>query len=197
MNGQFATLTATNFSSANIASSNGQYTTLTATNLSSGNLQVSGAITPNANATVNLGSATAWWATVYGVASQAKYADLAENYSSDVVYEPGTVVVFGGTREITISTVNHDSSVAGIISTKPAYLMNAEADGLSVALTGRVPCRVLGPVCKGAVLVTSDIHGVAMAIDNAKFVPGCVIGKALEPINTNTIETIEVVVGKH
>ena len=131
-----------------------------------------------------------------GKATTAQYADLAERYTSDVDYPAGTVVVFGGNKEITISTQSHDTTVAGIISTNPAYLMNSEADGLPVALTGRVPCQVQGPVSKGQVLVTSETAGVAQAIDNSQYLPGCVIGKALEAINTNTIETIEVVVGR-
>ena len=156
---------------------------------------------PSADNTWNLGTASLRYATVYGVtfsgvSTTAKYADLAENYISDSEYAPGTVVVFGGNKEITISTQSHDTTVAGIISTNPAYLMNSEADGLPVALTGRVPCQVQGPVTKGQVLVTSTTAGVAEAIDNSKFLPGCVVGKALEAINTNTIETIEVVVGR-
>ena len=134
--------------------------------------------------------------TLYGTANKALYADLAEKYSSDLDYPPGTVVVFGGEKEITISTTSYDTTVAGVISTNPGYSMNTLAEGLEVALTGRVPCRVIGPVRKGQIVVTSDIPGVAQAIDNSKFVPGCVIGKALTTINTNTIETIEVVVGR-
>jgi hypothetical protein len=79
------------------------------------------------------------------------------------------------------------------------YLLSAtdgDSPGLPVALTGRVPCQVQGPVVKGRVLVTSNIAGVAQGIDNSKFLPGCIVGKALEAINTNTIETIEVVVGR-
>jgi len=152
---------------------------------------------PSANVTYNLGSTTAWWNMVYGKAMQAQYADLAENYTADCDYAPGTVVVFGGTAEITVTTVDHNPAVAGVISTDPAYLMNSVAGGLPVALQGRVPCRVQGPVEKGQVLVTSNVPGVAQAIDNSKFVPGCVIGKALNTINSNNIETIEVVVGKH
>ena len=133
---------------------------------------------------------------MYGVSVQAKYADLAEHYEPDQGYANGTVVVFGGEREITQSTQDHDTRVAGVISTNPAYLMNAANPGLPVALQGRVPCQVLGPVAKGDVLVTSNIPGVAQRIDNAKFLPGCVVGKALEAINTNTIQTIEVVVGR-
>lgn len=187
-------ITANSITLANTVST----TTLTVSGATTtGTIVASGAITPASNASVNIGGTNSWFATIYGKATQAQYADLAEHYSTDSDYKPGTVVVFGGSKEITISTVSHDSSVAGVISTDPAYLMNSMAEGLPVALTGRVPCLVKGPVSKGTVLVTSDEPGVAQAIDNAKFVPGCVIGKALESINTDSIETIEVVVGKH
>jgi hypothetical protein len=121
---------------------------------------------------------------------------LAENYTADADYLPGTVVVFGGDKEITVTTTSHDTRVAGVISTNPAYLMNGANAGLPVAFTGRVPCQVQGPVTKGQVLVTSTIAGVAQTIDNSQFLPGCILGKALESINTNNIETIEVVVGR-
>jgi hypothetical protein len=77
--------------------------------------------------------------------------------------------------------------------------MNGGLQGVNVValgLTGRVPCRVLGPVNKGTVLVTSTIPGVAQAIDNSQFRPGCVLGKSLESINTDSIDTIEIVVGR-
>lgn len=161
-----------------------------------GGITTSGNIVPSANLTYNLGSTTAWWNNVYGVSVQAKYADLAEHYESDQAYEAGTVVVFGGIQEITVTTQDHDTRVAGVVSTNPAYLMNAANPGIPVALQGRVPCRVQGPVAKGDVLVTSTTAGVAQRIDNNRFLPGCVVGKALKSINTNTIETIEVVVGR-
>jgi hypothetical protein len=149
---------------------------------------------------VNLGTSGAWFGTFYGVSTQAKYADLAENYVSDAPYEPGTVVVFGGEQEVTVSRQDHSSAVAGVISTNPAYLMNSTLQGdtvVAVAFTGRVPCRVQGPVKKGDVLVTGKTPGVAQLIDNDRFVPGCVLGKALGSINTNDIQTIEIIVGKH
>ena len=166
------------------------------------NITVPNIIHSGTNGAGNIGEVGATFATVYattfsGVSTTAKYADLAENYTSDTTYCPGTVVIFGGSAEITISTVEYDTAVAGIISTNPAHLMNNDCIGMPVALQGRVPCRVQGPVRKGTVLVTSNIPGVAQAIDNSKFVPGCVIGKALTEINITTIETIEVVVGKH
>ena len=164
-------------------------------------LTVSGTIAASTNNTINIGASGQTFATVYattfsGVSTTAKYADLAENYTADATYEPGTVVVFGGLAEITTTSQDHDCRVAGVISTNPAYLMNSKLDGLPVAFTGRVPCLVQGPVQKGQVLVTSKVPGVAQAIDNSKFIPGCVLGKALETINTNNIETIEVVVGR-
>lgn len=131
-----------------------------------------------------------------GVASSAKYADLAEIYVPDRHYEVATVVVFGGTKEITVTDQSHDTRVAGVISTNPAYLMNSECRGLPVAFTGRVPCCVQGPISKGQLLVTSTTPGVAQALNNQQFVPGCVIGKSLETITTNEIATIEVVVGR-
>lgn len=199
--GQASTLTATNFSTGNaqitggsITGGTGQFSTLTATNLSSGNLQVSGAITPNANAVVDLGSTTAWFNNIYGVSTQARYADLAEIYTADKEYEPGTVVVFGTDTEVTISTVLADNRVAGVVSTHPAYLMNSEATGIAVALTGRVPCHVVGKIKRGDMLVTSAIPGVATSTSNPQI--GTVIGKALENYDNNEVGVIEVVVGR-
>lgn len=164
-----------------------------------GGITTSGHILPSANLTYNLGSTTAWWNTLYGVSTQAKYADLAENYQADAQYVPGTVLVFGGAREVTTTDRDHDTAVAGIVSTNPAHLMNGMLVGdnvVALGLTGRLPCRVQGPVAKGDVLVTSTTPGAAQKIDNSRFLPGCVVGKALESINTNNIETIEVVVGR-
>jgi hypothetical protein len=157
-------------------------------------------ILPSANATYSLGSTSLRYANIWGLASSAQYADLAEKYLADESYSPGTVVIFGGKHEITVTTQSHDSRVAGVISTEPAYLMNDnESQGnlwLPVALTGRVPCRVQGPVKKGDVLVASATAGVAEKIDKTLYEPGCVIGKSLENHMENTIKTIEVVVGR-
>lgn len=131
-----------------------------------------------------------------GVASSAKYADLAEVYVADLDYEPGTVVVFGGEQEITTTTFSHDTRVAGVISTNPAYLMNSETVGLPVALTGRVPCKVKGFVKKGDILVTSSVPGVAQKMSDDWYKPGCIIGKAIGENKTSGIATIEVVVGR-
>ena len=167
--------------------------------VSTGNITVGNIVNANGNGVGNIGSATTYFNTVFAKATSAQYADLAENYEADADYAPGTVVVFGGDKEITISNKNHDTAVAGIISTNPSYLMNAGQTGewvLPVALTGRVPCRVQGPVNKGTVLVTGDIPGTAIAIDTSKFEPGCVVGKSLEIINSTDVVTIEVAVGR-
>lgn len=162
-----------------------------------GNIALSGHILPYAgNVSYNIGSTTQWWNVIYGKSTQAQYADLAENYIADAEYAPGTVLVFGGEYEVTITNNSHDTRVAGVVSTNPAYLMNAGSGNVAVAMTGRVPCLVQGPINKGTVLVTSSIPGVAQAIHMPEYVPGCVIGKALEQIDSTIIKTIEVVVGR-
>ena len=164
-----------------------------------GNVFTAGWIVPTANTTQNLGTTSSWWGTLYGVSTQAKYADLAENYTADTVYAPGTVLIFGGSEEVTTTVVDHDTRVAGIVSTNPAHLMNGGLQGetvIALGLTGRLPCQVQGPVSTGDVLVTSTTPGVARRIDNSKFLPGCVVGKALESIPVDEIKIIEVVVGR-
>lgn len=143
-------------------------------------LTVAGNVVPSANVTYNLGSTTAWWSTVYGRAVQAQYADLAEHYTADAVYEPGTVVVFGGDEEITTTTSFADARVAGAISTDPAYLMNAAQPGLPVALRGRIPLKVMGPVKKGDGLVTSSVEGYAVSIGHNTTYGQAVFAKSIE-----------------
>jgi len=131
----------------------------------------------------------------HGTATAARYADLAERYTSDEQYEPGTVLVFGGTKEVTESTTANDRRVAGVVSTQPAHIMNDELEGgIALALTGRVPCKVIGTIKKGDLMVTSHIPGVAMANDDPKM--GTVIGKALEDYDSPEVGVIEVVVGR-
>ena len=97
-----------------------------------------------------------------GTATSAKYADLAENYLADAVYEVGTVIAVGGTAEVTAANTTNEHSVLGVVSDKPAYLMNSElVDGTTVALKGRVPVRVIGKVKKGDRLAPSMESGLA------------------------------------
>ena len=149
------------------------------------------------NGVGNIGASGQGFNTVFAKSTSAQYADLAEVYRSDRNYIPGTVVVFGGTSEVTVSLTSHDTTVAGVVSTNPAYLMNDREDGVAVALQGRVPCRVLGPVVKGDRVVTSDVRGVAERLDMTKYQPGCIIGKALGSVPDGEIATIEVVVGRN
>ena len=130
--------------------------------------------------------------TITATCTNAQYADLAEKYSADADIAPGTVVSFGGESEVTTSSVDGDRKIAGVISTNPAYLMNHEAEGVEVALTGRVPCRVTGKIEKGDMLVSAG-NGMARAEEDPKL--GSVIGKALES-NESGDAVIEVVVGK-
>ena len=164
--------------------------------LAGGTHKFQGNIVPFTSNTYTLGTNTAWWTITYSKAVQAQYADLAEIYTSDQSYTPGTVVVFGGEAEVTQSYSPNDPRIAGVISTEPAYLMNSKENGVAVALQGRVPCRVLGPISKGDRVVSSHIAGVAQALDLAQYQPGCIIGKALQAIDSTDISVIEVVVGR-
>jgi len=173
-------------------------------NVTGGNLITAGLVSLSSitktgtNGVGNIGAAGATFNTVFAKATSAQYADLAEMYVSDADYTPGTVVDFGGSHEITISSVSHSTAVAGIVSTNPSYLMNSSQPGehvLPVALTGRVPCRVQGPVRKGDVLVASSTPGVAQRI-GMNWQPGCVLGKSMEAIDSAEIKIIEVAVGR-
>ena len=164
--------------------------------LAGGTHKFQGNIVPFTSNTYTLGTNTLWWSLTYSKAVQAQYADLAENYTSDSNYAPGTVLVFDGEAEVTQSATSHDPRIAGIVSTNPAYLMNGAEPGVPVALQGRVPCRVLGPVSKGDRVVASHIAGVAQALDPQQYQPGCIIGKALQAIDSTDILIIEVVVGR-
>ena len=175
--------------------SNVQVATYFASGTATGNIIV-GNILPTANNVSNIGSASSRFRIIHAQATQAQYADLAENYTSDQQYPAGTVVVFGGEEEVTISTVSHDPAVAGVVSTNPAYHMNTDTEGVAVALTGRVPTKVKGPITKGDRVVTSDIQGTGERLDMTKYQPGCIIGKALEDIPDDSVQLIEVVVGR-
>ena len=132
---------------------------------------------------------------VTAVASSARYADLAEIYASDDDYAPGTVVKLGGSAEITQTTSIEDLNVFGVISSDPAYLMNSEAEGLPVALTGRVPVKVVGTVLKGERLICSHLPGVAMALGFKEYDPRKIIGRSLEQKTTDDLGVVEAVIG--
>jgi hypothetical protein len=167
----------------------------TSLTVSTGNVSCGNIVNTNANGVGNIGSTGTRFNQVFALASSAQYADLAEKYTADAEYAPGTVVVFGGTAEVTVDAVDSDRRVAGVVSTNPAYIMN---DGLAapfvaaVALTGRVPCLVTGTVRKGDLMVSAG-NGAARAEENPAV--GTVIGKALAD-HDGAEGVIEVVVGR-
>jgi len=158
----------------NIASSNVVTVAAGGANIT-GNLTVVGNITAN-----NINSSN---------------SDLAEMYAADQLYAPGTVLSFGGSAEVTRTLLDADPAVAGIVSTHPAYCMNLTINSnypVALALMGRVPCLVQGPVSAGALMVSAG-DGRARAESSPAM--GTVIGKAVESF-AGTIGIIEVVVGR-
>ena len=123
------------------------------------------------------GTVTGDWTLTAGSTWEATYADLAEKYTVDAPYEPGTVMKFGGEAELTQSDTHNDTRVAGVISTAPAFTMNGGIEGSYLALAGRVPVKVVGDIQPGDMLVASATTGHAEA--NNKPDVGTVIGKAI------------------
>lgn len=153
-----------------------------------------GNVVPAASMLYNLGSSTAYYNTFYGVATQSQYADLAENYQADRDYASGTVVMFGGEHEVTEASPE-TTAVAGVISLNPAHLMNSQLSGTNVvpvALQGRTPCNVIGPIRKGDLLISAG-GGFAQACTAPSI--GQVIGKALQEFAGDQGQ-IEIVVGR-
>jgi hypothetical protein len=171
--------------SGTVFSMDGQYT---------GDFTVSGDITAQG------GDVTA--TRFNGTATYALYADLAERYAADAPYEEGTVVMFGGEAEVTSAQGYGSTKIAGVVSTKPAFAMN-EAAGNSethpyIALQGRVPCKVMGTVSKGDMLVASEVSGIATAWTDSTTDPRMTayVGIAIEDKTTDAVGYIEVKVGK-
>jgi hypothetical protein len=160
-----------------------------------GNVTLGNIINSNGNAVGNIGSSSNYFNTVFAKATSAQYADLAEKYTADAAYAPGTILVFGGSAEVTVNAEDADRKVAGVVSTNPSYTMNSGLEGehvATVALTGRVPTLVVGPVRKGDLMVAA---GLGRARAEADPRVGSVIGKALEDFD-GAEGTIEVVVGR-
>jgi hypothetical protein len=160
------------------------------------------AIEPGIDNTYMLGSSSKKWNTIYattfsGTATQAQYADLAENYVADADYEVGTVLIFGGEEEVTQNTMHRDTRIAGVVSENPAYLMNSHLIhkfATPVALQGRVKVKVAGLIHKGDMLVASSVPGHASKGIDPKV--GSVIGKALQEHTEPGHGVIEMVVGR-
>ena len=144
----------------------------------------------------NPGTIQGYWSLGGTSRLQATYADLAEYYEGDQEYEPGTVLIFGGDKEVTTTVEMNDTRSAGIVTTNPAYVMNQEQTGIKVcvALAGRVPCKVVGRVRKGDLLTTSATAGYAVKATNPTL--GSIIGKALENKDYGEAGVIQVAVGR-
>jgi hypothetical protein len=160
-----------------------------------GSVTAGSIVNANANGVGNIGSSSVYFNTVFAKATSAQYADLAEKYTADAEYTSGTVLSFGGTQEVTVTLTDADHRVAGVVSTDPAYVMNAGLASehvATVALTGRVPCLVTGTVRKGDSMVSAG-NGAARAEANPAV--STVIGKALEDFDGES-GMIEIVVGR-
>jgi hypothetical protein len=127
--------------------------------------------------------------TIYGVASTAQYADLAEKYLADVTYETGTVIVVGGEKEVTQSAFG-DKAI-GVVSAAPAYCMNDElVGGTKIALKGRVPVKIVGAITKGKSITAGD-NGTAVQCEHHFY---GAFGVALESSDDEDLKLIECVI---
>jgi len=149
------------------------------------------------NAVGNIGSSSSYFNTVYAQATTALYADVAERFASDEIYEPGTVVELGGSAEITRVQLDASDKVFGVISTRPAFTMNGGAGDNDthppVAMTGRVPVKVTGVVNKGDRLISAG-DGLARSAQPGEATSFNVIGRALTSKNTAEAGTVEAIV---
>ena len=183
-------------------------TTLTGAVTASSTLAVTGITTvsnkilPNVTGTIDIGASGTKFGNVHanylvGTSVTAQYADLAERFEADNVYSPGTVVELGGAKEITRAVQELSESVFGVISTAAAYLMNSNAGSNTthpaVAVSGRVPVRVIGAVKKGDRLVSAG-NGLARAADRTEITAFNVIGRALADKTTQDEGTVEAIV---
>lgn len=126
----------------------------------------------------------------------SSFADIAEYYSADKQYIPGTVLEFNGDKEVTLAS-NESIKLAGVVSHDPAYVLNGMIDAefpVLIALTGRVKVKVKGWVSKGDMLISAG-QGYAKASILAPKL-GSVIGKAIENKNDNSEGFVEIMVGR-
>ena len=149
------------------------------------------------NAVGNIGSSSNYFNQVFAQATTALYADVAERFEADEVMDPGTVVELGGAKEITRSRTDLSENVFGVISTRPAFTMNGGAGQNDthppVAMTGRVPVKVIGKITKGDRLVSAG-NGIARAALPGEPTPFNVIGRSLVDKPTAELGTVEAIV---
>ena len=145
---------------------------------------------------INTGTITGNWSLTAGSRLNATYADLAEYYSADKVYIPGTVLEFGGDNEVTVAGIE-SHKIAGVVSSDPAYVMNGNIDAehpTMIALIGRVPVRATGLVHKGDMMISAGNGLAKAAITTPKI--GTVIGKAITNKVNDGEGVVEVMVGR-
>jgi len=160
-------------------------------------------VLPGANASINMGSTTLKWNTIYavefnGTATQAEYADVAERYESDEILEAGTVVEIGGSAEVTKAVSELSDNVFGVVSNKPAHLMNARSGKDNdyyppIAMTGRVQVKVIGEVKKGDRLVSAG-EGIARSAKPGEATAFNVVGRSLTAKLDTGLGTVEAIV---
>ena len=176
---------------------NGGVPTVAMTAFGNGVVGVSSIAKTGANAVGNIGSATNFFNRVFATATTALYADVAERFAADEVMEPGTVVELGGAAEITVVSEELSDRVFGVISTAPAFTMNGgagdDATHPAVAMTGRVPVKVVGQIRKGDRLVSAG-NGIARAATATEVTAFNTIGRALVDKLTDGIGTVEAIV---
>jgi len=170
--------------------------------VSGSGITLTGLTTPSiaksgSNAVGNIGSSSNYFNQVFATATTALYADVAERFEADEVMDPGTVVELGGAKEITRSRTDLSENVFGVISTRPAFTMNGGAGENDthppVAMTGRVPVKVVGRVTKGDRLVSAG-NGIARAALAGEPTPFNVIGRSLVDKTTDDLGTVEAIV---
>ena len=170
----------------------GASVTVSTGNISGGNINNN-----NANGVGNIGSSSTYFNRLFATATTALYADVAERFAADAVLDAGTVVELGGSAEITKSLTELSDKVFGVISTRAAYLMNGGAGEDNthppVAMTGRVPVKVIGIVHKGDRLVSAG-NGIARAAKSGEVTSFNVIGRSLVDKLTPEAGTIEAIV---
>jgi hypothetical protein len=163
----------------------------------SGGLGIIGITNRNADGVGNIGANGAAFNTVHALATSAQYADMAERFHADAEYTAGTVVELGGENEVTLCIDELSDKVFGVVSDKPAYLMNggagSDATHPAIAMTGRVPVMTMGFVTKGDRLVSAG-NGVARAANLEEVTAFNVIGRALTDKTSEGIDTVEAIV---
>ena len=163
----------------------------------SGNPTITGSSNPSVNYIVktgtdgsgDIGQAANRFNVIYGTSTSARYADLAEKYTTDQEYDPGTVIVVASSGDVEgTASYTTGQRVLGVVSTNPAFIMNDELDGQAIALRGRVPVKVIGPIRKGQPLICNqDGKGIYGDTSNSFAI-------SLETNEEHTVKLVECVI---